>query len=117
MIDPDAQGEPGRRCGERALGQAQGPLGITEDHDGGSVRRVEHDAARGRELRGGHRHHGLELRLQARLFLDRPSGELLDFQKDDASEGRSRVRCFHLPRTDGPAILPFTYLLRLQSPV
>src|SRR5437016_4534702 len=69
-----------------------------EDHDGGPVRGVEHDAVGGCELRGGHRHYGFELRPQTRLFLDRPAGELLDFQKDDASEGRDRVRCFHFAK-------------------
>src|SRR6266571_3028261 len=45
----------------------------------------------------------------------RPAGELLNFQKDDAGEGRGRVRCFHRRSMKGFAILPLTYSLRLQS--
>src|SRR6266853_1911971 len=87
----------------RSPASVKTPAGKTPDSSPGEASaiasRKDRDISR-RERRGGHRHHGFELRPQARLFLDRPAGELLDFQKDDASEGRSRVRCFHLPRTN-----------------
>jgi len=54
-LTPMQRGSPAAVAGERAPGQVQGSLGIAENHDGGSVRGVEHDAAPGRKLRGGHR--------------------------------------------------------------
>src|SRR5258708_6606280 len=116
VVAPGRGGAAGRRGGGPGPGGGRGPWGAAGHPGAAPARGAGAEGAGGGGPRGGRRHYGFELRPQARLFLDRPAGELLDFQKNDASEGRSRVRCFHLPRTNGVAILPFTHPLRLQSP-
>src|ERR1044072_2367946 len=82
----------GGRVG-RALGEPQRPRGIRKHDDRRAVGSVQHDAARGREVRRRDRDHGLELRALARLLARCARGKLLDLQENDAGY----VRAVHGP--------------------
>ncbi len=92
VVDACAKRQARDGRSEGALGDPQRPPGVGEHGHDEAIGRVENDAAPGRELRGGHRHHGLELRTHARLLARRADWEVLDAQKDDAGHKRGHGR-------------------------
>jgi len=74
-----------RRRGERAPASCRAPWDRREPRWRRRPRRRARCGSRAQAPRAHATR--LELRPQARLFLDRPAGELLNFQKDDAGKG------------------------------